>query len=113
MRINMNWKLAIHVTTVLTMAALAEPSQAAIDSTCVADVSTTSLTGTALDTSTTKSGVEYDSATSVLKLNKESGSFQKTTVGIPDTLTLGCSADFDGDGWVDFVGTGDGADTAL
>src|SRR5262249_31599291 len=44
---------------------------------------------------------------------KSGGVFNGTLLGVSNKILSGCAADFDGDGWVDFVGTGTGADGKL
>lgn len=72
--------------------------------TCPATSSTTSWSGTLLDSKTSKSGVVYDNAGSRLKLQSAGGAFKQSVLGVADTISYGASADFDKDGWPDFVG---------
>lgn len=72
---------------------------------CPVTTSPTSWSGNALDTGTTKSGVVFDSGTASLKLQYSGGNFQAppgTTVST--NIYFATTADFDRDGWEDFIG---------
>lgn len=72
--------------------------------TCPLTSSPSTWTGSLLDTDTTKSGVLYDAAGSRLKLQGLGGDFKQSVLGTSDTAMYAASADFDKDGWEDFVG---------
>ena len=78
--------------------------------TCPQTSSPTAWTGSTLDTGTTKSGVIYNGTGSQLQLQPAAGLFQSTPLGISDLTVFASAADFDRDGWTDFVGTGEGHD---
>lgn len=70
----------------------------------------TDFSGQALDLLTElKDGVVFDSSGSVglLRLKKEGGTFKSTPLGLSDTTVYAAVADFDKDGWDDFVGAGE------
>src|SRR5262245_19918855 len=83
-----------------------------IDSTCQVGADPTTKTGSALDTFTVdKSGVTYSDSAARLQLQKQAGVFNGTVLGISNPIFAGCAADFNEDGWTDFVGTGSGTNT--
>ncbi len=89
-------------------------SAVSIDSTCTTSPTATTVSGSTLDTATpTRSGVVYSTGSAALQLQKLGGNFGGTLLGITNKILSGCAADFDGDGWVDFVGIGTGADGKL
>jgi hypothetical protein len=54
-------------------------------------------------------GVVYDGSDSSLRLNKEGGIFSSSVFPAAGTPQYACPADFDEDGWIDFIGgTADG-----
>ncbi len=54
-------------------------------------------------------GVKYDDASASLQLKNKGSSFKSDTLTVNGAPQYTCAADFDKDGWVDFVGgTGDG-----
>ena len=90
------------------------PAPAAIDPSCSVGAAPTSVTGASLDTFTpVKSGVTYDSGSASLALQKAGGNFQQSSLGVTSNIMVGCTGDFDGDGWTDFVATGNDADSAV
>ena len=104
------------VTPALAAAALALSSASASgdddDSgpstpTCPQTSTATTWSGSVLDTDTTKSGVVYDPAGARLQLQSAAGTFNSTSLGISDATVFAAAADFDGDGWEDFVGVGE------
>src|SRR5262249_47268541 len=76
--------------------------------TCPQTSSPTQWSGATLDTGTTKSGVIFDGTSAQLKLQPSAGLFKSTPLGITDLTVFASAADFDKDGWTDFVGTGEG-----
>ncbi|MEZ4400612.1 MAG: VCBS repeat-containing protein [Kofleriaceae bacterium] len=60
--------------------------------------------GTTLDTGTVKNGVVYDGSGARLQLQNGAGQFKSTSLGITDHTVFAAVADFDRDGWDDFVG---------
>lgn len=85
-----------------------------VDATCETSNTPTTFTGSTLDSATpTRSGVVYDGTGASLKLQKTAGVFSGSLLGVSNKILSGCAADFDGDGWVDFVGTGTGTDGKL
>ncbi|MFH0899913.1 MAG: PilC/PilY family type IV pilus protein, partial [Pseudomonadota bacterium] len=81
---------------------------ASIDPLCDQGSSPSSFVGQALDDNTpNKAGVIFDGGQAKLRLQKSGGLFQSTYLGISDLVTYTCAADFDGDGWTDFVGAAD------
>lgn len=86
----------------------------AIDPTCESSGSPSSYTGATLNSFTpTKSGVVYDDFSATLRLQREAGIFRVAMLGVTDLVALACAADFDNDGWVDFVGAADSPNTWL
>jgi VCBS repeat protein len=81
------------------------------DGTCASGGNPQTFIGAALDSATpTRAGVAYDAVQGGLSLNKQGGVFSQTALGISSSdVKYGCAADFDKDGWTDFVATGDGA----
>src|SRR5262245_3591435 len=75
---------------------------------CPATSSPTSWSGTGLDFGTLKSGVVYDGSNARLRLENAAGLFKSTALGVTDLTVFASVADFDKDGWDDFVGTGEG-----
>ena len=78
---------------------------------CPATAPPTDFSGDKLDLLTElKDGVVYDSsgAVGLLRLKKEGGVFKSSPLGISDTTVFAAVGDFDGDGWDDFVGGGEG-----
>lgn len=64
--------------------------------------------GSSLDTDTTRSGVSYvDTSGGQLELEPAAGLFQSTSLGTSDLTVFTSVADFDQDGWDDFVGVGE------
>ncbi len=53
-------------------------------------------------------GVIYDDTSTALKLQKQAGLFKATNFSVSSKVVGICSGDFDGDGWVDFIGASDG-----
>ena len=74
---------------------------------CPATSPSSSWSGAQLDTSTTKEGVVYDSSGAKLRLQNSAGLFKSTALGISDLTVYAAVADFDKDGWEDFVGVGE------
>lgn len=87
----------------VTAALLAAPARAATP-TCPATSSPTSWSGSLLDEDTEKSGVVYETSGARLKLQTEGGAFKQSVLGTTETISYAASADFDRDGWPDFVG---------
>ena len=56
---------------------------------------------------TSDAGVVYDEVGAQLALKKSGGVFSSTTLGVTDLTVYAAVADFDGDGWDDFVGAGE------
>jgi Tfp pilus tip-associated adhesin PilY1 len=76
------------------------------DASCDTASTAPALTGTTLNTHTpTRSGVQWDSSASALKLNGLSGSTLHYTTTLSSSLNMACAADFDGDGNPDIAGT--------
>jgi hypothetical protein len=64
--------------------------------------------GATLDSDTTRSGVNYvDSSGGHLELEPAAGLFTSTSLGVSDLTVYASVADFDKDGWDDFVGAGE------
>jgi len=78
---------------------------------CPQTSAATSWSGSILDTDTAKNGVVFDSAGAQLQLQNAAGTFSSTSLGIADSTVFAAVADFDRDGWDDFVGVGE--DTAF
>lgn len=57
---------------------------------------------------TNAAGIVYDNTSSSLQLTKEAGEFRATNFSVNSKVVAICAGDFDGDGWVDFVGGSDG-----
>ncbi len=77
--------------------------------TCPETSPSASWVGATLDSDTTKDGVVYDgSGGGKLKLQTAGGVFTSTSLGIADLTVYAATADFDRDGWMDFVGIGEG-----
>jgi type IV pilus assembly protein PilY1 len=82
----------------------------AADGTCPQTSPTTIYTGDSLDTNTpVKSGVRYTTGSGSARLQLESatGLFKATGLGTSDQTVFAAPADFNNDGWTDFVGTGE------
>jgi hypothetical protein len=63
---------------------------------------------TTLDAGTpSKNGVVYDAGGAKLRLQGSAGVFKSTALGISDATVYAAVADFDRDGWDDFVGAGE------
>ncbi len=76
-----------------------------VDSTCNTVAAPSSFTSGTLDAFTpTRAGVTWDSLDSSLRLDTSGGIFNSTSLGTTDLIVYTCAADFDGDGWTDFVG---------
>src|SRR5262249_44099553 len=107
------------VAGILAGAYLAAPRQEAkasvsVDSTCTAPQNPSTISSPALDTfPPTRPGVTYSSSGASLQLTKTAGVFGGSLLGVTNKILSGCAADFDGDGWTDFVGTGTGTDGNL
>lgn len=85
---------------------LASHTASAAIPTCPATSSTTSWVGAFLDSDTTKAGTLFDPGTNRIKLQGLGGEFKQSVLGTSDTVMYAAAADFDRDGWVDFVGGG-------
>jgi type IV pilus assembly protein PilY1 len=75
--------------------------------TCPQTSPPTAWSGSTLDTGTTKNGVVFNSTSSTLQLQPAAGLFKSTPLGISDLTVFASSADFNKDGWPDFVGAGE------
>lgn len=77
---------------------------------CPETSSPTDQSGAALEAFADNSGqgVVYDSSSTSLKLQKQAGLFKATNFSVNSKVVGICSGDFDGDGWVDFIGASDG-----
>lgn len=75
--------------------------------TCPETSGPTSWSGSLLDTDTTKSGVVYDTSGARLELEPAAGTFTSVNMAVSDPTVFAAAADFDQDGWVDFVGAGE------
>ncbi len=75
---------------------------------CPTTSSPTNWSGSTLDTGTElKSGVVYDAGGARLQLERAAGLFSTTALGTTDLTVFASVADFDQDGWQDFVGVGE------
>ncbi len=75
---------------------------------CPQTSSPTSWNGSTLDTGTPlKSGVVFDGTGARLHLEKAAGLFRSTPLGTTDLTVFAAAADFNQDGWDDFVGAGE------
>jgi type IV pilus assembly protein PilY1 len=113
MRIKLPYRLLLATGALAVAGLLAQPgpSQAAADSTCETVVPVSTKSGSNLDSFTpTRSGVSYTPASGALGLIKSTAFSPASSLGISDSFVLSCAGDFDGDGWTDFVTTGDSAD---
>jgi type IV pilus assembly protein PilY1 len=95
------------------------PRPAFAQASCPQTSPPTAYSSTALDTATNpdlnggiggKDGVVYDSTgvVGLLRLKKQGGYFKSTALGISDPTVFAAPADFNRDGWDDFVGAGEG-----
>ncbi|HTJ44571.1 MAG TPA: FG-GAP-like repeat-containing protein [Kofleriaceae bacterium] len=91
----------------LSLAFSLSPAWGQATITCPQTSGPTAWSGGTLDTGTTKNGVVYNGTSSALQLQPAAGLFQSTTLGISDLTVFASSADFNKDGWDDFVGTGE------
>jgi hypothetical protein len=92
---------AIALTASPTTRAAAAPA-------CPATSPTTAWSGSVLDTGTSKDGVLYETGGGGrLRLQNAAGLFRSTALGISDVTVFAAVADFDKDGWEDFVGVGE------
>ena len=107
--------IVLGATTAFEPAPMASASSGeTIDATCETGSSPYTLASTTLDTATpARSGIVYDGTTAALKLQRNAGIFNGTLLGVSNKILSGCAADFDGDGWTDFIGIGTGADAKL
>jgi FG-GAP-like repeat len=83
---------------------LASPAAHAAIPTCPATSSTSSWAGSFLNSDTVKSGTLYDAGNARIRLQGLGGDFKQSVLGTSDTVMYAASADFDRDGWMDFVG---------
>ena len=74
---------------------------------CPVTTTPSTWSGVTLETGTTRSGVVFDGARSQLALQPAAGRFTSTQLGIADATVFAAPADFDSDGWTDFVGAGE------
>jgi hypothetical protein len=85
-----------------------------IDSTCQTGADPSVKSGSDLNSFTsTKNGVVWESSGAQLQLQKQAGVFTGTVLGVSVPIFSGCAADFDEDGWTDFVATGQGANSYI
>ena len=95
------------VPSVVAFLVATTPALAAIDPICEEGSSPSSFTGTALqNASSDLNGITFDTSSARLHLVPEGGIFTAQSLGVADPLFMACAADFDEDGWDDFVGTG-------
>jgi Neisseria PilC beta-propeller domain/FG-GAP-like repeat len=92
---------AVAVATMTTL--ISSPGGAAIP-TCPATSSASGWVGAFLNTDTRKAGVVWDTSGNRLKLQGLGGDFKQSVLGISDTTMYAAAADFDKDGWQDYVG---------
>jgi Tfp pilus tip-associated adhesin PilY1 len=97
-------RMAPRLTAAALAACWASSSAFSAVPTCPATSDTSAWTGNFLNTDTTKAGVVYDTTGSRLKLQGLGGDFKQSVLGISDTAMYAAAADFDKDGWQDFVG---------
>ncbi len=91
-----------------TLATMWSPTYAASPS-CPVTSNPTTWSGSVLESDTTRNGVVYDTGGARLQLEQAAGLFQSTALGISDLTVFAAVADFDQDGWDDFVGVGEGS----
>ncbi len=85
-----------------------------VDSTCLTGADPSVKVGSDLNAFTsTKNGVVWDGTSAQLQLQKQAGVFSGTVLGVSVPIFSGCAADFDEDGWTDFVATGQGANSYI
>lgn len=109
-------KHAVHLAIIAAAFALTADShvkraQAIELESCPVTSDETDFSGEALNLLTElKDGVVYDDsgAVGLLRLAKEGANFRSTALGINDLTVFAAVADFDKDGWDDFVGAGEG-----
>jgi FG-GAP-like repeat len=103
------WSPKLSVLAAATAAAALLPwsSVQASTTTCPLTSAPTDWSSDTLNTDTTKNGVVYDGVDAQLHLQPDAASFKSTALGINDLTVFAASADFDQDGWDDFVGTGE------
>lgn len=81
-------------------------AQTALES-CPETSPPTGWTGARLESDTVRDGVTYDPTGAALELDRAAGLFRSTALGISDLTVFASVADFDRDGWDDFVGVGE------
>lgn len=79
-----------------------------VDEGCPLTSNPTDNSGTTLETFAAggDGSVIYSAVSSKLELSRAAGLFRSTNLAISDTPSYVCAADFDGDGWTDFIGAG-------
>ena len=82
---------------------------AAAETVCPTTSAPTSWAGPALELGTTRAGIVFDATGNKLRLEQAAGVFRSTALGISDLTVFAAVADFDQDGWDDFVGVGESA----
>ncbi len=87
----------------LALPPISSPASAAVP-TCPATSATSSWVGAFLDSDTLKAGTLFDTANSRIRLQGLGGDFKQSALGTSDTVMYAAAADFDKDGWIDFVG---------
>jgi hypothetical protein len=79
--------------------------------TCPQTSSPTAWAGTALDVDTTKNGTVYDGVGRRIELNHAGSVFNAKQVSVVSTMVYAAVADFNRDGWPDFVGASENSAT--
>jgi len=100
----MSTRIFVGTATVALLAQLA----GATSLVCPQTSTPTTWSGTTLAT-TTMSGVTYNSGGANLELVKSGATFRSTSLATPGSIMYAASADFNQDGWADFVGTPEGS----
>lgn len=110
----MNTRLRIRslvIVGTLGFALDATPSEAQfpVVPSCPQTSTPTVWSGSFLDTNTSKNGTSFNSGTSKLELQKTGSVFTATSLASPGTIMYAAVADFNNDGWPDFIGASEAA----
>lgn len=100
--------LGLRLVVMATVTATALAPALAQELTCPQTSDPTDWAGATLDSGTpVKDGIVYDGNNTRLRLENAAGVFRSTALGISDLTVFAAVADFDRDGWDDFVGVGE------
>jgi hypothetical protein len=98
-----NFTIATRALALAAALAVASSPVAVAATTCPVTSPPAAWSGSFLDTDTTKDGIEWDTSAR-LQLADAAGEFSSVNLGVTDFSVFAAVADFDRDGWDDFVG---------